>query len=231
VESSSGGSRRRITSGRCSGFAVALTTAFLLFPLAARAQDRFRLELFSGNSWSAPSTLKIDQSGEERLSFRARWLTHPSQDAHYFAARVALWSGRKGWELQFLHHKIYLTNPPAEIEKFEVSHGWNLLTIQRASHGRILDWRIGAGPVIAHAEGTIRGRDVDEGNGLFGHGYYVSGAAALMGVGKSVPIWRGFRANAEGHVTLSWARIPILTGHARTTNAAFHLLFGLGFGI
>jgi hypothetical protein len=189
------------------------------------------VEIFGGNSWSAPSTLKINQSGEEQISFRARWLTHPSQDAHYFAARIALWSGRKGWELQFLHHKIYLTNPPPEIEKFEVSHGWNLLTIQRASHGRILDWRAGAGPVIAHAEGTVRGREVDEGNGLFGHGYYLSGAGVLFGAGKSLAISRRFFATAEGQVTFSWAQVPIRKGHARTGNVALHALLGFGFSI
>jgi hypothetical protein len=85
--------------------------------------------------------------------------------------------------------------------------------------------------VIAHAEGTVRGRDVDGGNGLFGQGYYLSGAGALVGAGKSLAIWRRFFATAEGQVTFSFARIPIHTGRARTTNVAFHLLLGLGFGI
>jgi hypothetical protein len=178
-----------------------------------------------------PTTLTIDQSGEERMSFRAHWATRPYHDGPYFAARFGLWSRRSGWELQFLHHKIYLTNLPPEIDQFEVSHGWNLITIQRASRGRVLDWRAGAGPVIAHAEGTVRGRDVDGGGGFFSHGYYLSGAGALVGTGKSLAISRRFFATAEGQVTLSWARIPIRTGHARTANVAFHLLFGLGFGI
>ena len=143
--------------------------------------------------------------------------------------RFGLWRRESGWELQFLHHKIALTDKPPEIDKFEVSHGWNLLTIQRASHAKALDWRAGAGPVIAHAEGTVRGRDVDGGDGLFGRGYYVSGAGALAGAGKSLAVWRSLFATDEGQVTYSRARIPINTGHARTTNLAFHLLLGLGF--
>jgi hypothetical protein len=83
--------------------------------------------------------------------------------------------------------------------------------------------------VIAHAEGIVRGREVDEGNGLFGHGYYVSGPAAVVGAGRSFSIWWGFFATAEGQVTFSWARIPILEGHARTGNVAFHALVGIGF--
>ena len=228
MASSCGAWTRRSTSGRFSVNAVALAAA-LFFPSAVRAEDRFRAQFFGGTSWSVPSTLAADQSGLSRLEFRARWETRPLEDAPYYAARVALWSGRRGWELQLLHHKIYLTNPPPEIDSFEVSHGWNLLTIQRASHGRILDWRVGAGAVIAHAEGIVRGRQVDEGNGLFGHGYYVSGPAAVVGAGKSLAIWRGFLATAEGQVTFSWARIPIQGGHARTGNVAFHALIGIGF--
>lgn len=155
----------------------------------------------------------------------AEWETRPFDDAPYYAARVALWSGRRGWELQLLHHKIYLTNGPPEVEHFEVSHGWNLITLQRAGRGRILDWRAGAGAVVAHAEGRIRGRDVDTGD------YHLSGAGALVGVGRSFAISRRFFANAEAQVSLSWARVPIVTGHARTVNVAFHALFGLGFGI
>jgi stage V sporulation protein SpoVS len=106
-----------------------------------------------------------------------------------------------------------------------VSHGWNLVTIQRASRGRILDWRIGAGAVVAHAEGRIRGREVGTGD------YHLSGAGALVGAGKSFAISRRFFATAEGQVTFSWARVPIEEGHARTANVAFHALFGLGFGL
>jgi stage V sporulation protein SpoVS len=61
--------------------------------------------------------------------------------------------------------------------------------------------------------------------------YHLSGAGALVGAGKSFAISRRFFASAEAQVTLSWARVPIETGHARTVNAAFHVLFGFGFGL
>lgn len=209
---------------------VALTTTLLLVPVA-RGEDSFRAEVFGGAAWSVPTTLTVDQSGEERLSVDAEWETRPFDTPPYYAARVGLWRNRGGWELQLLHHKIYLADPPPEIERFEVTHGWNFLTIQRASRTRVLDWRVGAGPVITHAEGRIRGRAVDRGGGLFGGGYSVSGAALSAGAGKSFSISRRFFATAEGQVTLSWARVPIQTGHARTANVAFHALVGLGFGI
>ena len=211
--------------------AVALTAAFLLSPLVACAQHRFRAEVFGGTAWSVPTTLTIDQSDLERLSVDADWETRPFDSPLYYAARIGLWQERHGWELQLLHHKLYLADPPPEIEHFEITHGWNLLTVQRASRTRVVDWRLGAGPVITHVEGRIRGRGADPGGGLFDAGYHVSGAAILAGVGRSFAISRSFFASADAQVTLSWARVPIQTGHARTANAAFHVLFGFGFGL
>lgn len=205
-------------------FAVALTGALFLVPVA-RAQDRFRAQLFGGTAWNVPTTLTIDQSGEERLSVDAEWETRPFDSPPYYAARIGLWKNRHGWEVQLLHHKIYLENELPEVSHFQVAHGWNFLTVQRASRTRVLDWRVGAGPVITHADGRIRGRLVDTG------GYHLSGAGALVGVGKSFAISRRFFASAEGQVTFSWARVPIETGHARTANLAFHALVGLGFGL
>jgi hypothetical protein len=231
VASSCGAWTRPSTFGRCSHFAVTATALLLSSPLVARAQDRFRAELFGGTSWSVPTTLTIDQSGEEQLSVDADWETRPFDSPPYYAARIGLWKDRRGWELQLLHHKLYLADPPPEIEHFEITHGWNFLTVQRASKTRVLDWRLGVGPVIAHAEGRIRGRGADRGGGLFGGGYYVSGAALLAGTGKSFAISRRFLATIEGQLTFSWARVPIQSGHARTANVAFHALFGLGFAI
>jgi hypothetical protein len=222
--------RRTCPRGFSRRFAVALAATFLSAPLAARAQDRFRVELFGGSAWSVPTTLTVDQSGEERLSVDARWETRPFDSPPYYAARVGLWKNRRGWELQLLHHKLYLANPPSEIEHFEITHGWNFITLQRASRSRVIDWRVGAGPVITHAEGRIRGRGVDRGGGLFGGGYHVSGAAALAGTGKSFSLSRRFFATIEGQATFSWANVPIRAGHARAANVAFHVLAGLGFG-
>jgi hypothetical protein len=204
---------------------AAFTAVLFLIPSSSRGEDRFRAQLFGGTSWSFPSTLTVEQSGLEDLSFHAHWETRPFDDAPYYAARVALWSARTGWELQLLHHKTYLTNEPPEVEYFEVSHGWNLVTIQRASRGRVLEWRIGAGAVVAHTEGRIRGRDVDTGE------YQLSGAGVLVGAGKTFAIARHFFATAEGQLTFAWANIPIQTGRARTANVAFHALVGLGFGL
>lgn len=228
MASSCGAWTQRSISARFSALAVALA-AILLSPPPLRAQDRFRAEIFGGTAWSAPTTLTIDQSGEQRLSFRAHWETRPLDESPYYAARIGLWSGRRGWELQLLHHKIYLTNGPPEVERFEVSHGWNLVTIQRASRGRALDWRLGAGAVIGYPEGRIRGVPANSEDGIFGSGYHLSGAGALAGAGKTFTVTRRFFASTEGQLTYSWARVPIARGHARTANVAVHVLLGLGF--
>ena len=241
MASSSGAWTRRNTSGGYEGagtgprtcprvfLGCAATLAgffFVPFPLAA--EDRFRAEIFGGTAWSAPTTLTIDQSGEERLSFRAHWETRPLDEAPYYAVRVGLWNRRRGWELQLLHHKVYLTNGPPEIERFEVSHGWTLLTLQRATRGRPFDWRLGVGAVIGYPEGRIRGEPANPEDGIFGSGYYLSGAGALAGAGRTFTITRRFFASTEAQLTYSWASVPIAKGHARTANFALHVLLGLG---
>jgi hypothetical protein len=226
VASSFGASTRRSTSAG-SRTRIAAAAALLLFlpSVPARAQRAFRAELFGGTSWSAPSTLTIDQSGLDRLSQHAHWETRPLDESPYYAARIGLWSGRAGWELQLIHHKIYLTNETAEIPHFEVSHGWNLVTMQRAIRGRFFEWRFGVGAVVAYPEGSVRGRDADT------DAYHLAGTSALIGIGKRFEISRRFFAGVEAQATYSFARIPIETGHARTRNLALHALAGVGIAL
>jgi hypothetical protein len=134
--------------------------------------------------------------------------------------RIALWRELRGWELQLLHHKLYLENPARGIESFEVSHGENLITFARVWR-RSLDWRIGAGPVVTHVEGRARGEDI-------GSGYHLSGGALIAGAGRRFRLSQTFFAELQGDVTFSYADIPIRNGRARVPNAAVHALVGLG---
>jgi len=62
-----------------------------------------------GSSVSAPAPLSIRQRGQPDLDFR-------------------LWNGKRGWLLDFTHHKLYLTNRPPE---FLITNGMNRLTLGR----------------------------------------------------------------------------------------------------
>jgi hypothetical protein len=69
--------------------------------------------------------------GQPDLDFTAHWATHPFRDTWYYGGRIGLWKGKRGWLLDFTHHKLYLTNRPAEVQQFRITNGMNMLTVSR----------------------------------------------------------------------------------------------------
>lgn len=192
------------------------------------AQTRWSLELFGGTAYSLPTRLTIRQAGEPRIALTARYATRPWSGALYYAYRVGRWSGDGAWELELVHHKVYLENAPADVQHFEITHGYNLVLANRAFRRKQLILRLGAGVVIAHPETTIRGRTHPQRGGLFG-GYHLTGPAAQLALGARIPIVRGLFASAEGKFTAARARVPVEGGHATAPNVALHALVGLGY--
>jgi hypothetical protein len=202
---------------------VALSAAILSTP----AKAHWTLEGFLGSAWSVPTPLSIHQWGEERIYLIAKYHTEPFRESPYYAWRLAKWSKNRAWEFELVHHKLYLSNPPAEVQHFEVSHGYNLITINRAWLLRGFIWRFGAGLVAAHPETTVRGKTLPWGKGL--NGFYISGLTVQAGIEKKFSLWRRLFAVLEAKFTASYAIIPIQDGDAYVPNAALHGLFGLGY--
>ncbi|HEX8244005.1 MAG TPA: hypothetical protein VF541_10930 [Longimicrobium sp.] len=199
-----------------------LPLALLLAPAPLAAQARWSVEAFGGTALSLRTPLTIRQRGQADVRLTARWSTRPLRDAPYYAYRVERWSGDTAWSLELLHHKLYLENPPPEVGHFEVSHGYNLLTLSRVWARGAWDVRAGAGAVVAHAESKVRGRE-------HASGYRLSGAAAQLGLGRRLPLGRHLSVVAEGKATGAWARVPVADGSAEVPNAAVHALVGAGW--
>ena len=165
--------------------AVLLTLA----PVSARAQ--WAVEAFLGTAVSAPSNLTIRQAGEPDISFTAHYATNPfkSSSAPYYGFRVSRWWGRWGAFFDDLHHKLYLTNNPPEVQEFEVTYGYNLFSLgagYRVGHWSFL---AGVGPVVTNPTSTIRGEYKPHGGGIFG-GYYFDGAQVQLGAQPPLPCRR-----------------------------------------
>lgn len=64
-------------------------------------------------------------------------------------------SGERAWEVSLMRHKIYLTNPPPGVSDVSVSHGFNILSLNRAFKAGDWTYRFGAGPVVTHAEAAL----------------------------------------------------------------------------
>jgi hypothetical protein len=197
-------------------------------PAAVRAQ--VELQAFFGSSVSLPTPLTITQAGEPDLHFTAHWATRPFLDTWYYGGRIGVWSGNRGWLFDFTHHKIYLTNRPAEVQRFRITNGMNLFTVSRGFRRGLFSYAIGAGPVITFPINRVRDRRLSGDRGFWG-GYFLSGANLMASATRQFPVAEGVFFSLDGRVSASYVRVPVAGGHASVPNLALHFHAGLGYSI
>ena len=190
----------------------------------------FAFEFLTGSALNLRSPLCISQAGYADIRLSADYRTRPFQFPIFWDIRASRRCGKGSWEIELIHHKLFLENPTPEIQSFSVSHGLNILTINHAQAVRGFSVRAGAGVVVAHPETTVRGRTHPQNGGLFHLGYLPSGLSILLGAGRRFDVWRGWFAVVEAKYTAARARIPVEQGHARLTNLALHGEIGFGYG-
>jgi len=203
-----------------------LVLGFALTPAPVAAQ--LELQSFFGSSVSAPSPISISQEGAAGLHFTGHWATRPYQDTWYYAGRIGLWRGARGWLLDFTHHKIYLTNPPDEVQQFQITNGMNMFTISRGFRRGKFSYAFGAGPVVTFPISSVRGRRLRADRGFLG-GYFLSGGNLMASATRRFPLLLGFSLLVDGRASASYVRVPVAQGRASVPNFAMHLHFGLGY--
>jgi len=211
---------------------VTVVLLFMILSSAAvpaRAEVTWTAELFGGSSYSFPTPLRIRQYGYPDIDITARYETKPFEKDYYYAWRIGRWKDDKAWELELIHQKLYLENKPAEVQEFQITYGYSLLTINRAWKTDGFIWRLGGGVVIANPSTIVRGREDSHEGGFLGQGYYVSGPTAQVAVEKKLYLAKNLFFAMEGVLTASYAQININGGYAQVPNAAVHWLFGLGY--
>jgi hypothetical protein len=199
-----------------------IAIGLLLAGSSARA-DEITFEYFRGTSFSAPMTLTVEQVGEPSISFTGHYSTRPLQDSPYYVYRFSRWKETRGWVVEFTHHKAYLDNPQQGVDAFEVTHGYNLITANRAWHWKYFNVMAGGGLVVTFPHSTIRGRYLDPTIDL-------SGVTGQVAVSKRLQLARHVFAVGEAKLTRSWASVPVVNGSADVPNTALHLIAGLGVG-
>lgn len=195
-----------------------------LMPEAAHPQWRFTAA--TGFAKNLPTRLTIRQEGFPDIRLTARYDNRPFDAPLHWALRISHGEG-VSWELQHLHHKLYLRNRPPEVARFDITHGYNIFSLARSQAHGAWSWRAGAGVVIAHPESTVRGRRFGPRRGLFGLDQYVAGPAAVAGIGYALRGRSRLGLAAEVQLSAAWARVPIEDGHAAAPNAALHVLLGI----
>lgn len=204
-----------------------LALAAVLIPtVGLRAQTTF--ELFVGTSVSVPTPLRITQEGEEDLGFTAEYSTRPFRGTPYYAARLGFWAGDRAWLIDFIHQKLQLENLPPEVQRFNISNGFNILALSRGWKRGNLVFTLGAGIVWTHPEMTIRGRSIDPDRGFIADGYFISGGSIVGGINRRFPITSHLFLSLDGRATASYASVPTAGGHASVPNLAFHGHGGVG---
>ncbi len=210
---------------RIQALLIALGIIILLFPGEADAADPpngWSIQAFSGLPLNLRSTLVVTQQGYSDIEHLASWRTRPFEQPFYWALRLRRQRSETAWELQLLHHKLYLHNNPPEIEHLEVTHGFNIATINWVRRRAGWDLRMGAGLVLPRAESTIHG------NQHSSTGYEFAGPALLVAAGRQHGISRRFYGVGEIQLIAAWAEIEVADGNAEVRSIAFHVLLGVG---
>ncbi len=197
---------------------------FACSAVPALAEEGLVFQASLGMAESLQTSLTIRQSDFEDLDFDADYETQPFTDPVYYSLRAGWWRGRGGWELEVIHHKLILRNPPPELRRFEISHGYNYVTVNCGwDLGRLL-LRAGAGAILAHPEGSVRGQPVNPENE-----YHWTGPALQVGAEKRLAFRERWVLGIEGKISAARAVIPIPGGDVDAPNVAVHALVGLGY--
>lgn len=204
--------------------------SFLVISLtSSNAQSRWSFEVHGGEVYNLPMPLTIRQQGYPDIKLMARYHTDAFELPVYWDLRLSRWQKDKSWEFEVIHHKIYLDNTTSEVQKFNISHGFNMISVNRGFDKKTFQYRAGAGIVLTHPESKIRGKEFGSTGNDFDLGYFISGPILNLTIGKSYRIGSRLFINAEAKTTLAYAYIQVAQGHADVYSFAFHILLGFGF--
>lgn len=183
------------------------------------------VELFTGSAYSLPSQVTVRQEGYPTASKTAIWSTRPLEPAPYYSFRVGYSEEDKIWDLEMLHHKLYMDNTDHIFNDYRSTFGFNLFLLNRGwKLSPNVITRLGVGPVVSHPINTIRGKT-----------YTDDVTYKLVGIGTQASIQ--FKQNIydklyftqEIKTTYAIANLPINGGDSSLTNLALHGLFGFGY--
>ncbi len=181
----------------------------------------------TGLQYNVPMPIVIRQTGRPDIRLTARFSTRPLYEVPYYDVKLGVVHRRWAYEVELIHHKLYLDNRPPEVDTFEITHGYNPILLNAVRQQWGVSFRVGAGILLAHPQSTVRGLRFPETGGILG--WYVSGPAAQLSVSKWFDLNRHVFAGLEGKFVGAWARVPIVEGSADVPNLSLHGLVSAGW--
>ncbi len=201
---------------------------FVLSVVELFAQSKLVLEIGTGLPYNLPLPLTIRQKGESTIHLTAQYDSQPFEIPIFWDWRIGYWNGSDGWELEAVHHKLFLQNKPSEVEQFDISHGLNLVVINRCFMKDKFIFKAGAGITLTHPESIVRGKKLDEQRGIFDQGYYVSGPVLLFSAGRRLYLLEKIFLSVEAKLGFSYSFVPVADGSADVYNIAAMVTLGIG---
>ena len=71
-------------------------------------------DVLIGDAYNFDSRTRVRHVSVGRVSIDGEFETRGLEGPLHYAWRVARWEDDKAWELQLLHHKLYLQDPPTQ---------------------------------------------------------------------------------------------------------------------
>ncbi len=178
--------------------------------------------------------IKIKQAGYPDLNFKAKYYSEPFKQPYFYVYRFSKWKNDKGWQLEMMHQKLYLENPPNEVQYFSITHGYNLIMLSRAFKISIFKEKdfivsLGSGIILAHGENMVRGKELDQEQSFFNLGYYPTGPVLNLAIAKKFNLSKRFYFNVESKFNTSHANVPIVDGEASLWHSSFSFVGGVGY--
>ena len=186
----------------------------------------------AGTAFNFPTPLTVHQDGYPDIQTSADYDTKPfGPFAPYYAWRAGLWNGDEAWEVGQIHQRLFLTNPPPEIQYFAIHFGYNYFFFGHAWKRSGLIYHLGLGPIVTNPESSVRGQVKQEvGTGIFDAGYYLSGIGFEAALEKDFYFAPHAFIVAEAAMTYGWAWwVPVADGWADVPNIALQGHVGLGY--
>jgi len=215
----------RLVASQFTRVVFVFTVVLAGFP--GRGSAQWRVEAWLGDAWSMPGNITFSQLNQPEISARATWSTEPFEPTWVYAGRVAHWQGDAGWAFEYMHHKIYMDNPPAEVAYFRVTNGVNFFLAERLWRRSGWEFGVGAGPIFAVPVSSVRGLVYDNAHGPFHSQYELSGPGIQANIGRRLRLLPYTYGSLSLKATAAYLYLHIGDGHAVTTNFALHVQYGV----
>jgi hypothetical protein len=189
------------------------------------------IEAMGGTAYNFPTPLTVRQSGFPDIHLTAHYDTRPfGPYTPYYAWRLSLWNGAEGWELEQVHHRLFLANTTTEVTDFSVHFGYNYLLLGHAWRRHDFTFHLDAGPILTNPENTVRGLKLrTRGTGLFDSGYYLSGFGGQAGLSRNFYFSRNAFVVLDAALMAAWATVPVVNGSADVPTIGVHGHVGVGW--